>query len=80
MRSILSLLLLAALSPALAAPRATPVAIRAYVNVSSGCQIATLDLLDSLKAKYAPSVSSKSSTSATRAGASSAGNSRATAA
>jgi len=40
---------------ALAAPR-TPVTIRAYLNVSSGCQAATVDFLNALKARYAPEV------------------------
>lgn len=46
-----------ALAPALAlgAPR-QHVALRAYINVSSGCQAATVDFLNALKARYAPHV------------------------
>ncbi|MEN6545395.1 MAG: hypothetical protein ABFE07_05070 [Armatimonadia bacterium] len=54
-----ALLIALALVPTLvvAAPRRQPVAIRAYINVSSGCQAATVDFLNALKAKYAPDVS-----------------------
>ncbi len=47
-----------ALVPVLAwgAPRQN-VAIRAYINVSSGCQAATVDFINGLKTKYAPNVS-----------------------
>jgi len=47
-----------ALLPALVwgAPRQN-VALRAYINVSSGCQAATVDFLNGLKATYAPHVS-----------------------
>lgn len=47
------------LVPALGASGAgrQPVAIRAYINVSSGCQAATVDFLNGLKARYAPNVS-----------------------
>lgn len=38
-----------------AAPRSA-VTLRAYINVSSGCQAATVDFLNSLKARYAPDV------------------------
>lgn len=53
------LLVALALLPALAcaAPRGQHVAIRAYINVSSGCQAATVDFLNGLKARYAPNVS-----------------------
>ena len=39
-----------------AAPRQN-VAIRAYINVSSGCQAQTVDFLNALKARYRPNVS-----------------------
>lgn len=48
---------LVALLPMLAwaAPR-QHASIRAYINVSSGCQAETVDFLNGLKSKYAPSV------------------------
>lgn len=39
-----------------ASPRQTQVTIRAFINVSSGCQVATVDFLNALKTRYAPNV------------------------
>lgn len=48
-----------ALLPSLlwASPRQSRVTIRAFINVSSGCQVATVDFLNALKTRYAPNVS-----------------------
>ena len=53
----LSVLTLALLPVAASAAERQHVAIRAYINVSSGCQAATVDFLNGLKARYAPNVS-----------------------
>lgn len=39
-----------------ASPRQERVTIRAFINVSSGCQAQTVDLLNALKTNYAPNV------------------------
>lgn len=49
-----ALLLLALATAAAAAPQ--PVKIHAYLNVSSGCQAATVDFLNALRGRYAPHV------------------------
>lgn len=54
---VLVLLVAVAATFAVAAPRRQHVTIRAYINVSSGCQAATVDYLNGLRTKYAPDVS-----------------------
>jgi hypothetical protein len=49
-------LLALALLPAVAHAATATVTIRAYINVSSGCQAATVDYLNNLKARYKPNV------------------------
>ncbi|MEI6504120.1 MAG: hypothetical protein WCP21_24165 [Armatimonadota bacterium] len=58
MRKCLTLIILALLPSLLwASPRQSRVTIRAFINVSSGCQVATVDFLKALKTRYAPNVS-----------------------
>ena len=53
----LSLACLLLVLPVALPAAAQKVSIRAYINVSSGCQAPTVDFLRQLKAKYAPAVS-----------------------
>jgi hypothetical protein len=56
LRKLWVLAAVACLTPVWAG-QAHHVTIRAFINVSSGCQAATVDLLNSLKARYKPNVS-----------------------